>query len=223
MAEADDNVFLFVPNLIGYSRIFLALVSFYFMPFDHVTATWCYLLSGLLDAFDGHAARMLGQSSKFGAMLDQLTDRCATMCLLVTLAFFYPSWMLLFQLSMTIDIACHWLHLHSTLMSGGDSHKKIDLAENPILYHYYNNKVILFSMCAGNELFYSMLYLCHFTIGPELPLVGIGLWQILAVVCFPIAVVKSGISLVHLYAASHNIVQIDIEDRQKARAAIKAE
>jgi len=36
-------------------------------------------LSGLLDAVDGHAARMLNQSSKFGAMLDMLTDRCATM------------------------------------------------------------------------------------------------------------------------------------------------
>ena len=33
------------------------------------------LLSGLLDAVDGHAARLLGQSSKFGAMLDMLTDR----------------------------------------------------------------------------------------------------------------------------------------------------
>ena len=30
---------------------------------------------GLLDAVDGHAARLLGQSSKFGAMLDMLTDR----------------------------------------------------------------------------------------------------------------------------------------------------
>ena len=42
-----------------------------------------FQLSGLLDAVDGHAARLLNQSSKFGAMLDMLTDRCATMCLLV--------------------------------------------------------------------------------------------------------------------------------------------
>lgn len=48
-----------------------------------LTASWKEVLlsklSGLLDAVDGHAARMLNQSSKFGAMLDMLTDRCATM------------------------------------------------------------------------------------------------------------------------------------------------
>ena len=35
----------------------------------------CYILSGFLDAFDGHAARAFNQSTKFGAMLDMLTDR----------------------------------------------------------------------------------------------------------------------------------------------------
>ena len=45
-------------------------------------------------------------------MLDMLTDRCATMCLLVNLAVLYPSYIFLFQLSMSLDIASHWLHLH---------------------------------------------------------------------------------------------------------------
>ena len=75
-----------------------------------------FQLSGLLDAVDGHAARLLNQSSKFGAMLDMLTDRCATMCLLATLCIFYPSAAILFQISMTIDISCHWIHMHTTLL-----------------------------------------------------------------------------------------------------------
>ena len=100
--EDTENIFLFVPNLIGYGRIFLALLSFWFMPTNYVAASWCYLLSGFLDAFDGHAARALNQSTKFGAMLDMLTDRCATMCLLATLSTFYPNWLFFFQLSMTI-------------------------------------------------------------------------------------------------------------------------
>ena len=75
-----------------------------------------FQLSGLLDAVDGHAARLLDQSSKFGAMLDMLTDRCATMCLLATLCIFYPSAAILFQISMTIDISCHWIHMHTTLL-----------------------------------------------------------------------------------------------------------
>ena len=58
-SKMDENIFLFVPNLIGYGRIFLALLSFWFMPTNHIAAGWCYILSGLLDAFDGHAARYM--------------------------------------------------------------------------------------------------------------------------------------------------------------------
>lgn len=55
---------------------------------------------------------LLLAGTKFGAMLDMLTDRCATMCLLVNLSLLYPSYTFLFQLNMTLDIASHWLHLH---------------------------------------------------------------------------------------------------------------
>lgn len=50
-------------------------------------------------------------------MLDMLTDRCATMCLLVNLAMLYPEYALLFQLSMSLDVASHWLHLHRYQLS----------------------------------------------------------------------------------------------------------
>lgn len=133
MDDQKENVFLFVPNIIGYLRIVLALLSFYYMPHNYIACSVCYIVSVVLDAFDGHAARYFNQcklilfydfmkpkfkfshfyvASKFGAMLDQLTDRCGTMGLLVTLCMFYPKYMLLFQLSMVIDISCHWLYLH---------------------------------------------------------------------------------------------------------------
>jgi CDP-diacylglycerol--inositol 3-phosphatidyltransferase len=70
-----ENIFLFVPNLIGYIRIILTLVSFYYMPTEYGIACFCYIVGGLLDAVDGHAARYFNQSTKYGAMLDQLTDR----------------------------------------------------------------------------------------------------------------------------------------------------
>jgi len=78
-----ENIFLFVPNIIGFARIVLALISFYLMPDHYLMATVFYVTSALLDAFDGMAARRLNQSTKFGALLDQLTDRCATMCLIM--------------------------------------------------------------------------------------------------------------------------------------------
>ncbi|XP_047695266.1 CDP-diacylglycerol--inositol 3-phosphatidyltransferase isoform X3 [Prionailurus viverrinus] len=138
-----ENIFLFVPNLIGYARIVFAIVSFYFMPCCPLTASSFYLLSGLLDAFDGHAARALNQGTRFGAMLDMLTDRCSTMCLLVNLALLYPRATLLFQLSMSLDVASHWLHLHSSVVRGSESHKMIDLSGNPVLRIYYTSRRVL--------------------------------------------------------------------------------
>ena len=157
------------------------------MPTSYVLAAWCYILSGLLDAFDGYAARALNQSmfflvlkfdidkqifntfkivgTKFGAMLDMLTDRCATMCLLATLGTFYPSYLFVFQLVMVVDISCHWVHLHTSNVLGKTSHKNIGQEENALLRFYYTSRPFLFFMCAGNELFYSMLYLLHFTYG----------------------------------------------------------
>ena len=74
---------------------------------------------------------------------------------------------------------------------------------------YYTDRKVLFGMCAGelgvrsrvissifdnegNELFYAMLYLCHFTSGPFY------MFTILAVICFPVAVLKSGIALLQV-------------------------
>jgi len=206
-----ENIFLFVPNLIGYGRIVLAIVSFYFMPTSPMIAVICYLLSGLLDAFDGHAARYLNQGTKFGAMLDMLTDRCATMCLCVVLAIFYPKWAIFFQLSMSLDMASHWLHMHSSMMKGSSSHKTIDLSGNPILRLYYTSRPVLFFMCAANEIFFSMLYLLNFYEGPS------GLFRWLLYISAPIAFAKAAISGIHLITAAQNIANIDLDEREQAR------
>jgi len=211
----EENIFLFVPNLIGYGRVFLALLSFWFMPTNHIAAGWCYILSGLLDAFDGHAARAFNQSTKFGAMLDMLTDRCATMCLLATLGTFYPNWLFFFQLSMTIDISCHWIYLHTTTLQGKTSHKFMDETSNPFIRIYYTSKPVLFGMCAGNEIFYASLYLLHFTNGPFY------IFNITAVLCFPVAVAKLAIAVFQGYIACKNLEIIDLEERRKS--AIKSE
>lgn len=99
-------------------------------------------------------------------MLDQLTDRAGTACLMMTLATFYPAYTFYLQLSMAIDITCHWLHLHTVTLQGKTSHKFIDMSENPIMHVYYTNKTVLFCMCAGNEAFYAAFYVMHFYPGP---------------------------------------------------------
>lgn len=97
----SENIFLFVPNLIGqsvvpftvrpspqyslispwapgYSRIILAGLALHYMSYHPKYCTVLYCVSCLLDAVDGQAARALGQTSKFGAVLDMVTDRYAT-------------------------------------------------------------------------------------------------------------------------------------------------
>jgi len=89
------QVLLYVPNLIGYARVILLIASLFFMLNDPWTTAGLYMSSALLDAFDGHAARILGQCSKFGAMLDMLTDRVATSMLLMALSVLYPKYSIL--------------------------------------------------------------------------------------------------------------------------------
>ena len=61
-------------NLVDFKCVLLQMPDFIQQNvFKHFSA--CYILSGFLDAFDGHAARAFNQSTKFGAMLDMLTDR----------------------------------------------------------------------------------------------------------------------------------------------------
>lgn len=183
-SRGEENIFLFVPNLIGFARVILAIVSFYTMPIYPIITFVLYFLSAFLDAFDGLAARAFNQSTKFGALLDQLTDRVGTLCLMMvstgktttlhcqfclfiqTLGHFYPSYLFAFQVSAAVDISSHWMHGQVSLMSGKTSHKSIDLSGNSILRLYYQNKAVLFGMCFANEAFYVALYMLYFFEGP---------------------------------------------------------
>lgn len=210
----EENIFLFVPNLIGYGRIILVLVSFYYMPFNPWMAGITYLLSGFLDAFDGWSARKLKQGTSFGAALDMITDRCSTTCLIMVLCVFYPSYAFLFQCVVALDISSHWLQMYSSLVQGDNSHKVTDLGANPILRLYYK-RVSLFIFCACNELFFAALYFRHFSYGPIIPLFGssIGLWTLLAFVTFPVSLTKNLISVLQMVLAARNVGALDVAQR----------
>ncbi|EAL90907.1 phosphatidylinositol synthase 1 (CDP-alcohol phosphatidyltransferase1) [Aspergillus fumigatus] len=125
-AEARENVFLFIPNLI---------------------------------------ARYYNQSTTFGAVLDMVTDRCTTACLLVFLSSAWPRWAILFQSLISLDLASHYMHMYATLSMGGasQSHKNVEATRSWILYQYYHSKTVLFICCALNELFFIGLYLLSFS------------------------------------------------------------
>merc|ERR1711881_542088 len=141
-----------------------------------------YALSSLLDIFDGYAARYLNQCSKFGAVLDMLTDRVATASLIICLSHFYPNYMVWFQLWVMLDICSHWAHQLASVIRGDQSHKNSsDKKRHFILRLYYTSRSFLFFMCAMTETFFCSLYLMNFTDGPMVPVLGIGLYKLL---CF---------------------------------------
>ncbi|MCJ1374077.1 CDP-diacylglycerol-inositol 3-phosphatidyltransferase [Loxospora ochrophaea] len=163
--EVSENIFLFYPNIIGYSRIILAVASLYYMPLHPRTCSILYSVSCLLDVMDGVAARHFHQSTRFGAVLDMVTDRCTTACLLVFLSSAWPRWALLFQGLISLDLASHYVHMYATLaMAGsGQSHKNVDESRSKLLHLYYTNKIVLFVFCALNELFFIAVYLLSFS------------------------------------------------------------
>lgn len=113
------------------------------MPLHPRTCSLLYSVSCLLDALDGVAARYFQQSTQFGAVLDMVTDRCTTACLLVFLSSAWPRWALLFQGLISLDLASHYMHMYATLTMGGSgqSHKKVDQGRSRLLHLYYTNKV----------------------------------------------------------------------------------
>ncbi|OCL09758.1 hypothetical protein AOQ84DRAFT_290626 [Glonium stellatum] len=163
--EPEENIFIFYPNLIGYARVVLAVASLYYMPLHPRTCSILYSISCLLDALDGFAARKFEQSTKFGAVLDMVTDRCTTACLLVFLASAFPRWSIVFQGLISLDLASHYMHMYATLSMGGSgqSHKKVDESRSWILKMYYSDNKVLFTFCALNELFFIALYLLSFS------------------------------------------------------------
>jgi len=216
----SENVFLFVPNLIGYTRVLLAGLSLHFMSYHPKYCTLLYVVSCLLDAVDGQAARALNQTSKFGAVLDMVTDRCTTSCLLCYLASAYPDFAILFQFLIALDFSSHYMHMYSSLVTGSRSHKLVTSDVSRILWLYYNDSRTLFFICAGNELFYVSLYLMKWVTEPlGLPSI-LRTWtyaQALAAVSLPVWALKNVINVVQLWKASKILVGVDLAERAKAR------
>ena len=87
-STSATNVLLYIPNIIGYLRVVLTLLSLSIMicyPHQWIIAIICYVSSFVGDLFDGMAARKFNQCSTFGGLLDMVTDRCSTAGLLCVL------------------------------------------------------------------------------------------------------------------------------------------
>ncbi|MEM7055411.1 MAG: CDP-alcohol phosphatidyltransferase family protein [Bacteroidota bacterium] len=211
-----ENIYLLIPNLIGYVRILFVMVAFYFCFEKHYLFLSFYSMSQLLDGLDGLAARYFRQATRYGAVLDMVTDRASTAALLIASTKVYPQYAQLFMVLITIDIVSHFTHVYSSLVCGKRSHKLIYKDQNWLLRLYYTNKTVLFTLCLGNEAYMLLLYLLHFKPQCSLPL------QLRAVI-LPFLTYSLGmlfalkqlINVVQLIKAAQDTANFDIEERQE--------
>ncbi|ODV98165.1 hypothetical protein PACTADRAFT_47968 [Pachysolen tannophilus NRRL Y-2460] len=207
------DVFYYIPNMIGYSRVLSALLSFFLMRNHPIYTTFIYGISCLLDAFDGFAARKYNQTSRFGAVLDMVTDRCTTSSLICFLAVLYPNYILIWQILVSLDLASHYMHMYASLSTGSKSHKTIGKNQNILLKLYYGDKKVLFIVCAFNEIFFVALYLSHFDFKPLV--FGLTFPQILSLISFPLWFFKQFTNIIQLVAASQILSEMDAIDKNK--------
>jgi len=229
--EMATSVYLFVPNIIGYSRIVFACLAFYYIYTDYLLFFIFYSLSAVLDIADGHAARALDQCSKFGAILDMVTDRASTTCLIVVLAQFYPQFSLFFLFLIALDIISHFAHVYSSLSRGATSHKTVTPNQSWFIRLYYTNRLVLGGLCWGNEGFFLMLYLLHFYAGPTIPFLEpvakilgvktVGLVLFKLIIYTPLMAIKQFMSIVQLKQACIDIVELDEIERNLKKAKAK--
>jgi CDP-diacylglycerol--inositol 3-phosphatidyltransferase len=154
--QRHPNVFVYVPNLIGYARVALASAALAWAFTDVPFALCAYFLSFVCDELDGRFARMFDQCSEFGKLLDMVTDRLATAGLLMVLSSKFPRWFWVTLQLLLIDVASHWLQMYTSLLSAKKSHKDVSKNANVVLRLYYTNRAFMGVCCVSAE----VLYLC---------------------------------------------------------------
>ncbi|KAL6751238.1 phosphatidylinositol synthase [Haematococcus lacustris] len=168
------NVYVYVPNIIGYIRIVCALYSFGVSLSYPVQCIVFYFFSFVCDELDGRFARQLNQTSTLGAVLDMVTDRLATTGLLLLLAVLYPKYIIAAVSLVFLDIFSHWFQMYATLLVGATTHK--DTASSSWLVRmYYKHRLFMGFCCCCCEL----LYLCLYGLAFE----GTRGWRIPALAC----------------------------------------
>jgi CDP-diacylglycerol--inositol 3-phosphatidyltransferase len=151
------------------------------------------MFSYILDAIDGPLARYRNETSKFGAVLDMVTDRVSTAVLLALLSKDYP----IFLAVLILDISAHWTHMFASCMLHNRSHKE---PKDKILKWYYKRHN-LFAVCFLSELFLCSLYV-HQNISE------VYVHPLLMFSTLPVFVLKQVLSLIHLVRGSQELVNL---------------
>lgn len=212
---------LWVPNLIGYARVCLLVGAAVVAQHRPYVSMVCYMSSMMLDAFDGMAARALGQSSRFGAVLDMATDRVTTLVLTSLIgAVLLPQYLLAFTFLGVLDIFSHWVLMYKSLIFGAGSHKTMNAQQNILMRIYYTVPYAMFVTCVCAEAFYvSLFMLCSAPADwhVSIPLLDrpMSFFAVTLYLSTPLFVFKQIVNVIQMVEAFADLGRYDFEQRAK--------
>ncbi|XP_047330814.1 probable CDP-diacylglycerol--inositol 3-phosphatidyltransferase 2 [Impatiens glandulifera] len=214
------SVYLYIPNIIGYLRVLMNCYAFYICHSNKELFSVLYFVSFVCDALDGWFARRFNQVSTFGAVLDMVTDRISTACLLVILSQVY--WPGLFFLSLlALDIASHWLQMYSTFLAGKSSHKDVKDSSSWLFRLYYGNRMFMGYCCVACELLYITLFLLAKSQNENMNEVLLNAAKKNIILAFLLAVlflgwgIKQIVNIIQLKTAADACVEYDINRKHE--------
>ncbi|GMP93790.1 hypothetical protein CsSME_00043491 [Camellia sinensis var. sinensis] len=214
------SVYLYIPNIIGYIRVLMNCFAFYICFSDKKLFSVLYFVSFVCDALDGWFARKFNQVSTFGAVLDMVTDRISTACLLVILSQIYRPGLVFLSL-LALDIASHWLQMYSTFLVGKVSHKDVKDSTNWLFKAYYGNRIFMCYCCVACEVLYIILFLLAKNQNENLKNVIMNATKqnsVLSVLLVLLVVgwaIKQAVNVIQIKTAADACVDYDINKKQK--------
>ncbi|KAK2951828.1 putative CDP-diacylglycerol--inositol 3-phosphatidyltransferase 1 [Blattamonas nauphoetae] len=137
-----NPIYTYLPNLIGYVRLLLALLSIVFYNQPGIFF-FCYFACFCGDGLDGYAARKTNHVTLFGSLLDMFTDRGCIVALFCNLASLYPMLSGFFMALAFLDVASHFVRMYSSQLLGFTSHKDSKSSHStPLLNMYYKSRTV---------------------------------------------------------------------------------
>ncbi|KAI8527433.1 hypothetical protein RHMOL_Rhmol12G0075100 [Rhododendron molle] len=215
------SVYLYIPNIIGYIRVLMNCFAFYICSSNKKLFSVLYFISFVCDALDGWFARKFNQVSTFGAVLDMVTDRISTACLLVILSQVYRPGLVFLSL-LALDIASHWFQMYSTFLAGKASHKDVKDSTNWLFKAYYGNRMFMGYCCVACELLYITLFLLAKNQNENLTKVVVeaakqnSALAVLLVLLLVGWAIKQAVNFIQMKTAADLCVDYDINKKHKA-------
>ncbi|XP_072015124.1 CDP-diacylglycerol--inositol 3-phosphatidyltransferase-like [Amphiura filiformis] len=202
------DVLLNAPNIICYVRAVLFMWGLWrALDHDYVFGAIMWLANCVLDEVDGKVARKFKQRSKFGELLDAILDftvfevgHKTLLCMI------YPDYAFIIICHTVINQFSTWIYRQSCDLTGNDMSK----STNWLLQAYETD--LGYYTIWGDWIFWLMLYLVHYTTGPVVPVLNIGLWVIIMWPCFIFTIIRTVISVFgKIVSAVDVLVSVDIE------------